>query len=170
MARIAIQPTAPRPPIVPKAVHAVRKPDSTRRLGMKTRKPRTCATVRRADSPKFVWAKPPETAAEIAEDAELQARATDDRYAHAAYLELANRVLRRTIGAHPGDARKGWQIQAAIVTHCDYKPGSNADPCPWGFIAAAVVRHPEAGECWFKRWAPTWREAIDLALAAAVMA
>ena len=89
----------------------------------------------------------------------------EDLRAHLDYVDLANRTLRVVLGMHPGNAKKPWQRQVGLITQSDWEPGETGR---WGVKAIVFFYEPKAGEHRLIRWAPHWRAAIELALAAAI--
>lgn len=102
----------------------------------------------------------------LLEDMKAQNAERDDTHQHLHYVDVANRTLRRVMGAHPPNRAKAWQTQVALVTHSDHEP--RARKPRWGVIATVMIWQPEEhGDpyCAAKCWALTWREAIELAVA-----
>jgi hypothetical protein len=107
---------------------------------------------------------PPVTPEEIDEDIRCQNAEQDDTHRHLEMVGAANRVLRFLYRAHSPNRAKAWQTQIALITHSDYEPGVAYEP-RWGVIATVYVHHPREAEFRKSWWAPTWREAIETAVA-----
>jgi hypothetical protein len=79
-------------------------------------------------------------------------------------LDAANRALRAAWGARTPCRAKGWQFQAGMYVMPGYGPSAE-----WGSWAFVKSYTPHEGECTaVKVWSPTWREAIECALGAAL--
>jgi hypothetical protein len=128
---------------------------------------RTCTCT---GKPETSWASlglgcPRHEKAFLHRDMEVQAEEQDDLHQHLLYIEVANRALRAALKAHSPNRAKAWQTQVALVTHSDYEPRVREPR--WGVIATVMIWQPKEGSdfCAAKKWAPTWREAIELAVA-----
>ena len=87
-----------------------------------------------------------------------------DTHAMLSAVGAANRVLLAAWGAHPPHGAKKWQFQAGLYVMPGYGDGGE-----WGSWAYARSYSPDVGECAVvKVWAPTWLEAIEIALEAAL--
>jgi hypothetical protein len=74
-------------------------------------------------------------------------------------------MLRRVLGMHAGNSAKPWQRQVGLYTRSDYEKSNRRQ---WGVVATVLFYEPGAGEHRLEAWAPTWREAIELAVWAAI--
>jgi hypothetical protein len=80
-------------------------------------------------------------------------------------VDAANRALLAAWGAKPPHGAKKWQFQAGLYVI----PGYSSPSGEWGSWAYVRSYSPSAGECTVaKAWAPTWLEAIEVALEAAL--
>lgn len=113
------------------------------------------------------WYCPRHEKAWLLEDLVAQDEEQEDSRQHGLYIDVANRALRGALKAHTPNRAKAWQDQVALVTHSDYEPRVAYEP-RWGVIATVYFWSPEAGESRLQKWAPHWREAIELAVAAAI--
>ncbi len=91
-----------------------------------------------------------------------------DLRARSEAISAANRVVRALYHAHEPNAAKAWQRQAGLVLYPTFEPGPGTEAersARWGFQAMVLLWNPEEGPTETRTWAPTWREAIEFALA-----
>jgi hypothetical protein len=93
---------------------------------------------------------------------------------HLHCVRVANRALCAALRRHEvkfpfagGAKAKPWLSQVALVTHSGWEPGHSTAP-RWGVVATVYFWNPGDGEYRLTEWAPTWREAIELAVGAAL--